>query len=48
MLSILLNHTPVVNSSMRNGDKLWNDGLTDSCANNGQVQYRHFISFDHY
>lgn len=24
------------NSGMRNSDGLWNDGLTDSCANNGQ------------
>ncbi|KAJ7084371.1 glycoside hydrolase family 76 protein [Mycena belliarum] len=27
------------NSGMRNSDGLWNDGLTDSCANNGQTTW---------
>ncbi|KAK7045586.1 hypothetical protein VNI00_007418 [Paramarasmius palmivorus] len=27
------------NSGMRNSNNLWNDGLTDSCANNGQTTW---------
>ncbi|EEB89272.1 hypothetical protein MPER_12646, partial [Moniliophthora perniciosa FA553] len=27
------------NSGMRNSDNLWNDGLTDNCANNGQTTW---------
>ncbi|KAH9933959.1 glycoside hydrolase family 76 protein [Epithele typhae] len=29
----------LLNSGMRNSDGLWNDGLTDSCQNNGQTTW---------